>query len=404
MKKYLRRNIIFLFICWISSGCASKPHSPIDQGWQQPDETLGIIYVPPPKEIYVEIARGARRYAEFEAKLGQRLLASVASSGLGAWTGYSWAVASAPSGAIVVVNPYAMAAVVLAGPIVEATVEAAKQSSAKRRAKPFQEFLTAENGHQLFAQALEAQMVPKNNLGFGNYDLAIATDERFDNIDEQAYLDQFDADRFLVIGSVAAFTPRFEVLEVSVVYGVLERTEDGFSTIYDNAVVVQSRLRSGLEGADTRNEIQEIIKTEKQRKLDRLNERIKSRRPAQHEIIISKNKILKDAERKGREWESEYHPFDDRDSQGSRWLADSGIALETELAACYAEAARLIVNDLQLSAEALASSKTTPPGYKVEMLREASFDSDERDVYRLKTGQLVSIDRTSRMVPLSSDS
>ncbi len=379
-------------------GCTSaKPYQAIDANANL-GRTLSVVYSPTQKDVYVEVNSRSRRYADFEVSVVLTAASSLTASSLGAFAGYWGAVAAAPSNAIVVVNPVAMAVAVLAAPIIGTTVEATKQAGARRKAEPFNKLVAARDGDWTFYPALS--LVVDRELGKSFQTPVLYTlDHVEENFDEDEFLESLATDRVLVVSAITAFTPRFEVLETALLYGLFDSNQGFKMPVYSNGVVVQSKVHAGKLGADTRHEINEIVQLWVAKNMALTEQRYKNsgaptRNAAKRQVQQTGNSRIKRRE-------MQYYTFDDHDKEGELWLEDDGSAFFEALESGYAEAARLMAADLQGSWETQTAETVTPPGYQRDLYRVKNLDLGDRVVYRLIEGPLVSIDARSRFIPLS---
>ena len=363
---------------------------------QHEGRSLSVVYVPTIKEVYVEIFRDGKRYSEFEVSVGLKALEAMSASGVGAWAGRELAVLRAPSNVLVAINPIAAAAAILIRPSIEGTIEASKQSTARRRAEPFNDLLPPENGQAYFYSILESAL--KNELG----NIPSRIDTHFAGSDSGPFekkqeFENLNSDLILLLNSVAAFSPQFDTLQISLLYGVFDR-KDGFTNpIYTNAVFVQSKIHAGKLGDDTRDEIDKIVDDWLQARFKVIDRSHRNSGNSVH--AMARLDAINKAKRKRSS--QKYNPIDDHDPEGELWLEDEGAAFRKYLAEGYTEAAYLLANDLVEKRLPDESSLIAPPGYDRAMHRVPHLDHADRVVYRLQEGPLVSVDSRSRFVPLN---
>lgn len=399
MKSEPRRAGIVCLLVLISAwGCASKPYEPIDGSWQRPDEKLGVIYVPPENDIYVQIVTGRNRYAEFELNVGWNVLANVAATTGVLGAGYWNAVATAPSGTYVAVNPVAVG-VLLAHPIVVGSVEKVRQLKARSRAARFEELGPASVGGKSFFEALQSSVSASADFRFSGHEFLLGDEETFNRRDN--LLEAVPTDRVLVIGGVTAFTPRFEALEMEVFYGIFNKAEDMDKPVYSNSVIVQSTNREGLDGSDTRNGIDAIIQKKFDAGMAKYSAPRSSREKYQFKEAKRELKVRVQSWRKA--WYDDYRDIDDGDLEGDVWYAEQGREYRKAYADVAGEAIRLIIADVTGTLGKRSDKMVLPPNYNRKMYRFPDAGTGSRDIYQLEEGSLISINRLSRMVPLSEE-
>ena len=376
-------------------GCSTTLYQLMDVS-QHEGRSLSVVYVPTIKEVYVEIFRDGKRYSEFEVSVGLKALEAMSASGVGAWAGRELAVLRAPSNVLVAINPIAAAAAILIRPSIEGAIEASKQSTARRRAEPFNDLLPPENGQAYFYSILESAL--KKELG----NIPSRIDTYFAGSDSGPFekkqeFENLNSDLILLLNSVAAFSPQFDTLQISLLYGVFDR-KDGFTNpIYTNAVFVQSKIHAGKLGDDTRDEIDKIVDDWLQARFKVIDRSHRNSGNSVH--AMARLDAINKAKRKRSS--QNYNPIDDHDPEGELWLEDEGAAFRKYLAEGYTEAAYLLANDLVEKRLPDESSLIAPPGYDRAMHRVPHLDHADRVVYRLQEGPLVSVDSRSRFVPLN---
>jgi len=381
-------------------GCSSaKPFEPFDTRANL-GRSLSVVYAPTSKAVYLEVYNGGRRYPDFEVNVALKAATSLTASGLGAYAGYSWVVATAPSNAIVVVNPIAMAAAILAAPIIDTTVEATKQAGARHKADPFNKLLTTRGGDATFYPALKAVVNRDFEKTFQKPEL-YKLDRVGSDFNEDEFLKSLETDRVLVVNAIAAFTPRFEVLEIALLYGLYDRTQGFKKPVYSNGIIVQSKVHAGKLAADTRHEVEDMMQgwLDKHVALAALHYK-NSGAPTRNAAI---RQVRDTAAAKIKQRETQYSAFDKHDKEGKLWLEDNGMVFLEALDSGYAEAARLLAADLLEQQGTQDTNTVTAPGYRRELYRMQHLDQGERTVYRLKEGALVSIDAHSRFIPFGKE-
>ncbi len=395
----MTRNICALLaLSLLLIGCSSRPYTPMPDGWRQADQPIGVLYIAPQKEMYLEIPNDDRRYADVEVNVGVKLLANVSGASIGVGAGYAIAVATGPADSIVVVNPVG-AAIVLAAAVAGPSIEAAKQMRARGRAKSFNELLDADTGHALLFSALNDQLASGSNLGFAGIKPQLIHGESFNSFSDTEMLELVDTDRTLVYGSIAAFTPRFEVLEVTVVYGILDTTKEEPEVLYANSVLVQSMLREGLDGSDASQDLEHFLGRKMAEELEKMKSSRDFQDPYSRARQVNKLKWKYGIEK----YQQHYFSYDDRDVDGETWLADDARFAKQQLAEVYREAARLMAGDLNGLPESKLTGLAKPPGYDRAMYQLPALATDTRDVYQLTEGPIISKRKNVWMVPLSAD-
>ncbi len=402
-----RVGLLSFVLIFFSAGCANKTYAPIIDGWSVADEEMSVIYVPPEKTIYLEISKGASRYADFQVSAGANLLSAVAGGAIGTWLGTTGTLVASglnPGNWLVAVSPVTLA-VVLGVPLVNSALEVALQAKARDRTKRFEVLRDNELDVAFFISTVESVLSDANNLGFGGAVVKSVTDTVLEDVDVDDFVESDSNNTILVVGSKTVFTPRFEVIEITLFYGVVQKNDEGEGqVIYNSGVVVQSKLRSGLDGSDTRNEVSTIREWAKKRLLTDLNESQKRyTRMGARERLVARQRIIDKFKRKQYVVPDEYAMIDDRDIEGNVWYADNGYHFHDQIEASFEEAVRLMIADLAGQASFPSGEIASPPGYDVKLQRESSFDTPTREIYRLENGALVSIDKLSRMIPLSAD-
>ena len=382
----------------ILSGCATKAYEPIDAEIFAEKSDVGLVYVAPPKEIYVEIVRGPRRYADFEVSVGRELLAAVAGSALGIYAGYAYAVATAPYGTVVVVNPVAVG-VLLASPLVGAGIEANKQRGARERAEPFQQLIETESPSADFFQSLVSRLNSEGS--FVQRDIPMMVLDSESDMSTKEILAEIGTSKVIVVSTMAAFTPRFEALEATGIYGVIDATQKRPKALYENGIVVQSTLRGLLDNPDQQDYVADLLEVQRKERIEAaMNDPLLRDNYSRNREVRSINAKAKNRLKRVQKG---YVPFDDGDREGTTWQAEEGAHFTDQLNKIYQELARLIFEDLDTKGSIDSLDLVEPRGYSRKMYKLPDLSNDARSVYRLETGQLISTPKDGWMVPLSSD-
>ncbi len=379
-------------------GCATEPYKTIDPGVLSDEPDIGLVYITPRDEIYVEISRQGRRYADFELSVGTELLASVAGSALGAYAGYTYAAATAPYGAAVAIDPVT-AGLLLVTPLVGAGVEASKQRTARARAEPFLELVKDALPSEAFFKTLSASINGEDSFLPASIPTLIIGQE--EKMSTREILDAIGTSRVIIVSTMAAFTPRFEAIEVSALYGVLDATTKRPERLYENAVVVQSTHRVHLNRVPKPDDFYTFFHQDRDAKIQALNKVPRMRTAYYRKKAVAE--INRDAKKRLLGVQESYTAYDTRDRDGDDWRANNGIHFETQLQHVYAEAARLIYEDLRGATETSDAAKITPLGYSREMFQHADLSNDSNTVYRLESGQLISAPKNGWVIPLSDE-
>lgn len=377
------------------AGCASTSYQPLPEG-ELSTVPLSVVYVPSPDPVYVEIVRGRQRYPEFEVDIGRQLLANLTASSLSTWAGYQYAVATAPANSVVYLNPVAAAAGVLAVPLIETAIESHKRKNARELAEPFHEALGEEGpGQARLVAELDRALADSDRVA-AEHDMTVMTEEA----EQEAFLGSLRHDRVLVVSSIAAFTPRFEALEVTLIYGLFDRDVSTTEALYGNGVIVQSAVHGGRLGRDSRHELRDIVDAWADESLEKID-----RNPfySDYERAVARHDVATGARSRLLRYQKEYWAVDECDPEGAIWLEDDARPFREALRAGYREATRLLMADLAGVAEPGTGDRSRPPGYHRELERLSALDDDGRHVYRSDDGMLISIDAWSRMIPLSSE-
>ncbi len=396
-RPVLIRRLLLVFVL-LFGGCTSAPREPVSAGWWGEHETVSIVPIAPKDPLYLQVSAGVKRYPDFEVSVGKGFMASVAGNTVGAWAGYAQAVNGAPAGTAAAINPAALAAIILAGPAIEGTTEAIRQGRARNRIEPMRAALDADNPLDGYVEDVRRELSQQA----GPTGPAWVVDElnsKRKRARRQEVLDSARSQLVLAIAYVASFTPRFEALELNTVYALFDRSAEDNKPIYTRNVVVQSRLREGLDGQDLRDEVNTMVAYYYSAELEKIEERYGGRQSRKYERAKAIKKARHSRERHRKRWHKVYDNWDLRDVYGERWLEAEGQPMRRELLSLRDEAARLIAADLMGRAEPSSDSKTEPPGYHREMHRLSALDTQSREVYRLVEGPIVSIDRRSRMIP-----
>lgn len=375
----------------VLAGCISSPYEPLPSE-RLDGAPLSLVYIPSPEHVYVEIARGSRRYPEFEVHVGKRMLSQLAGSSLGVWMSHQYTLATAPQYATSLLDPVNLA-IMVAQPLIDGAIEAHKQRRARKLAEPFNALIgSGEQGQQQLLTAIERRL--QDDPGLDEISVRVLTEQD----DEESYLQHLRDDLAIVFSSAAAFTPRFETLEVSIVYGLFDRTTSIDEPVYRNAVIVQSQVHAGRMG-DTRDEIGTLLGAWVAAELAEIEA---DPGLSSTERVVTRNRVIRLSERRRRAYTRRYNPFDECDPEGELWLRDEGSAFRSALAEGYAEAARLMVADLR-GGHGEPATDVEAPGYVEKIGRLPSLDQGQRMIYRLEKGPLLSLDAQSRMIPLSTD-
>ena len=391
------KPLLTLCCLLVVGGCTSVAFENVDPDWHVPEKSLAVAYIPAVENVYLEIStvRG-QRYAEFELSVAKSTLAGVLGVAVGTTAGYHAAVASAAPGTIVTINPVGLG-VALAAPLVQGGIEAARQSRARKRAARFNELDHSTFGDPAFYEALQSRLPESIDASAISF-LNTRNGEYRSN---RKLLKSFDTDQVMLVATVAAFTPRFEALEVTTSYEIYKKQNGEYERFYANSVLVQSVLRSGLDGHDTRNEVNELVDEIRDEKLHSSYTGPRTTRAKQLRIEHEKQARRK-AESNRKRWHRQYRAFDVRDKQGDRWFANDAEDYKNQLHRAYNRSLDLVVADLA-SKGVLEQDLTQPPGYVRDMYRVSNLDALDDDVYRLEEGPYISIGERSRMIPISSD-
>ncbi|MEM7077684.1 MAG: hypothetical protein AAF513_03545 [Pseudomonadota bacterium] len=381
-------------------GCAGNPPG-LTEDWNQQNNSVSVIYVPPEQPIYVEIHDGGRRYAEVEIEKGKELLAGFAGGAIGTYIGTASALMSlgiSPSHWTSFVEPNSAIATVVLLPLLRFGSIAVREARAKKLAQRFRDL---DLSTEYFPDQLK-QTVHATGLGFGDIVFRSIEDAGFREAEDFVdYLDPIDTDVVIVLSAIPSFTPKFEVYQQEVFFGVAQRLEEGVFTItYNNQVVVQSQLRSVLAGGDAAEDWTKVQDSQADKRLNRLYKTTNYKHMSDKDRRIAVQSIRRDFARKAKREPADYRPLDLRDENGDMWYANDGAALRSAIAETTTEAIRLVLADLRDGHrwDVATAVLARPPGFKRKMF-ETTFDTDQRRVYRQRSGALVSVVRGSRMIP-----
>ena len=374
----------------LAAACSAPAHRANDPA-RIANRSIALLYLPTERQLYVEIAANKTRRAEFDVNVAGNALAQATGGGLGSWLGVA-AAGEPTSRAAFTANPYALVAAVLVAPLVNATIDATRNGRARRLAERFNELLPAAEGHARLAGEIQAAVDGHAELTLPAEQVTLVEYERKD-FDDEAYLAGVTADTVLVVSSVATFTPRFEILEVTLRYSLFDPDSSVDESVFANLAVAQSKVHGGARGDDTRDELQVIADEWVAWKLAEMGEMDAAESARAHA------RLSKRAERMTAGRLKRYKAFDDHDREGDLWFADDGRRFREALAAAHREAARLMVLDLFAPETASGAQTAVPPGYGRELTRVPAMDAADRVVYRLESGAVVSIDAKSRFIP-----
>lgn len=373
-------------------GCAAKPFEPTNLE-RHKGRSLSVVYLPTNENVHVEVYGEGKRYPYFQVSAANRALVSAATGGVATWASVGLAN-TINSGPIIVADPYAIAANVVVMPLINMGIELKRRSDARKLAKPFNEILSHNEVLKRLPQAVENELVRE----FGNTfsDLGV---ELVDTEAETSGLPgTLAADLVLVTTGVVAFSPRFEVLQLTLLYGLFDREKGFQKPIYRNKIVVQSAVHAGKLG-DTTGVLEEAVSKWHAEELQRWEHMLRNH--GKSAIKKARRDIRSKAKRRLRSALGEYRLDDDHDEDGMFWLEASGKEFRSVLPMMYEEAAYLLAQDLTGRYPGETSVSAVPPGTNEEMVLVPKLNRGTRVVYRQKGGVLISIEAGNRMIHLT---
>lgn len=373
-------------------GCAAKPFEPTNLNSYQ-GRSFSVAYVPTKEKVHVEIYSDGERYSHFQISATNRALVSAAAGGLGTWAGIGLASAMNPS-AMIVVDPVTIAANVVVLPLVDMGVELARRSKARRLAKPYNEILARDEVLQSIPKVMEIELVRE----FGDMFPALEVEPAGADARARDLPGAGETELVLVTSGVLAFSPHFEILQLTLLYGLYDREQGGRKPIYRNKVMVQSAVHAGKLG-DTTGALKEFVESWHTEELQQWEHMLRNH--GRSALVKARRDLKRKAKAKLTSKLARYSSIDDHDQDGRIWLEDDGREFRDELPILYEEAAYLLAKDLTGRYLGEVDGFVVPPGTDVEMVLVPKLNRGNRVVYRQEGGSLISIRSNDRMVQLS---
>lgn len=373
-------------------GCAAKPFEPTNLERHQ-GRSLSVIYLPTAEDVHVEVFGEGKRYPYFQVSAANKSLVSAATGGIATWASVGLAN-GLYSPATLSVDPATTAVNLVVMPLLSMGIELARRSKARKLAKPFNDILLNSDALMPIPQILENDLVRE----FGDVfpDLAV---QLIDSDAETSGLpESLVADLVLVTTGVVAFSPRFEVLQLTLLYGLFDREEGFKKPGYRNSVVVQSAVHAGRLG-DTTSVLEEAVSKWHAEELQRWEHMLRNH--GKSAIKKARRDIRSKAKRRLRSDLGEYRLDDDHDEDGMFWLEESGKEFRAVLPILYEEATYLLTKDLTGRYSGESDVPAVPPGTNEEMVLVPKLNRGTRVVYRREGGALISIEASNRMIHLN---
>ena len=158
-------------------------------------------------------------------------------------------------------------------------------------------------------------------------------------------------------------------------------------------MIYQSPVHGAHYGGDTLTELDELIEQKYQKYLS-----AKTRNGKTSLTDWDKQKAYRERQRIETKYKKYYTPWDEQDPEGNLWLKDDASALHIAIAEGYREISRLTGYLLSEQPDTDWTEPQQLPGTVYKLPANPTLNTEDRQVYRTSSGNLISAEQGSRYV------